>query len=396
LNARVNGYVPPEDFYASAANDAASAPDEKTVKNGTTEKPKVTPIPHVGPNVIFAPQGPIPWVCQGLRIAKGGAILLAGYGFSGKTMIAQDIALSMASGRPAFGVHEIVQGRVLHLDYEQGSYLTMERYQRLARGRGISLADVGDRLCYAEFPKTKLDSPNALDVLVQTMEGFDLVIVDSLRAAAPDMEENSSAARGPIDLLVEASGATSTRPVPLVIDHARKPSDTNRGGAEMSIRGSGAKFDASTGVFVLFGDDEENEDNAERGPTLVKHRKERWRGKRLAEFGIRIVDVEIDGVADAGLRVEYLDNAALKELDREDQADALDAAKKRVTAFLKNKPGNTFVGTREEFGKAVGMKAAARVAALQALEGEGVVRIVAGTKALPGMRIVLVEECEHG
>jgi hypothetical protein len=60
--------------------------------------------------------------------------LIAGYGFTGKTIAAQALALAIASGGRVWDMFAARSGRVLHLDYEQGQRLTNERYQRLARG----------------------------------------------------------------------------------------------------------------------------------------------------------------------------------------------------------------------------------------------------------------------
>jgi hypothetical protein len=125
-----------------------------------------TKIPHVGVEDIFALLGPIPWVCEGLKMARGARpYMIGGYGYSGKTMVAQHMALCVAAGKPIFGEFSVERGRVLHLDYEQGGYLSKERYQRLARGMGIKPADLGDLLRLAVFPSTKLDDDEAEDIL---------------------------------------------------------------------------------------------------------------------------------------------------------------------------------------------------------------------------------------
>src|SRR5687768_17999122 len=42
----------------------------------------------------------------------------------------------IATGTRVFGMHPVRQGRVMHLDYEQGRRLTRTRYQRLAAALG--------------------------------------------------------------------------------------------------------------------------------------------------------------------------------------------------------------------------------------------------------------------
>jgi len=75
---------------------------------------------------------PIPWLCEPIGLAPGAVALFAGYGYSRKTMALQSLGLSIAAGRPAWGLHSVRKGVVLHLDYEQGRRITQERYQRLA------------------------------------------------------------------------------------------------------------------------------------------------------------------------------------------------------------------------------------------------------------------------
>lgn len=241
---------------------------------------------------LFAPLPPVRWLCMELDIAPGAPTLIAGYGFSGKTVAVQDFALAVATGSLAWGRFLVRHGRVLHLDYEQGAYLTRARYQRLARARGIEPADIEGRLTVAPLPSLYLDG-DARGDLERICDGFDLVIVDSFRAACPRTEENSSEARIPLDRtgrISEATGATF-----LWLHHARKPSQERTGGARASIRGSGALFDAAASVLVFCGEKGE--------PVTVEHEKARITGRTHPDFRLHIEDVEIDGSPTAGLRL---------------------------------------------------------------------------------------------
>jgi hypothetical protein len=342
-------------------------------------------IEHMGTEAIFAPLPAIAWLCEGLYLSPGGVACFAGYGYSGKTIVAQSIALSVATGRNVFGVFPCKQGRVLHLDYEQGARLTRERYQRLARGIGATREAFGDRLCLAVYPSTYLDAPSAAEALARTIEGFDLVIVDSLRAAAPSLEENSSLMRGPIDLLARAGERAGA--LPLLLHHARKPNDDARGGAKMSIRGSGAIFDGCTEVYVL---------GASKGePVRVEHEKERLYGRELADFGLRIEDVEgahgLDRSIDPrwGLRVVHLDRAQLDARPSGAGGALLAKHAERIVAFLASR-GGTFTGNKGALIDAIGMQRTAFFAAFSTLEGSERVRV--DTSKRTGPRISLIPE----
>ena len=49
---------------------------------------------------IFADLGPVPWMCQGLKLAPGAPTIVAGASFSGKTAMMQSVALGVATGTP--------------------------------------------------------------------------------------------------------------------------------------------------------------------------------------------------------------------------------------------------------------------------------------------------------
>ena len=124
-------------------------------------------------------------------------------------------------------------------------------------------------------------------------EGYDLVILDSLRAGAPSVEENDSKVRRVLDVTTRVSEVHEC--VFIVIHHARKPNGSSAGGAKMAIRGSGALFDACESVFVF---------EADKGkPTRVTHEKARTTGIPADDFELVIEDVEEQDDPRSGLRV---------------------------------------------------------------------------------------------
>lgn len=274
---------------------------------------------------IFAPLPPVPWLCQALDMAPGAPLLVAGYGFSGKTVSAQDLALAVATGSPAWGRFPVRAGRVLHVDYEQGAHLTRSRYQRLAAARGVDPRSLEGRLVLAPMPGWYLDG-DAGDELARLAEGFDLVVVDSFRAACPHTDENSSDARVPLDHLTRISEDTGATWV--VIHHARKPSQNATGGARMSVRGSGALFDACGSVLVFA---------AEKGePVAVEHEKARISGRPHPAFQLWIEDVEVDGNPTGGLRVSAMSSPPPAQ---QSGSERLLAMEERVLAFVAGQGG---------------------------------------------------------
>lgn len=267
------------------------------------------------PAEIAEPLPPLAWVCRGMRIARASLTIFGGYGYSRKTLTAQDLALSVATGTSVLGVYRCERRAVAHVDYEQGPRITRERYQRLARARGVDLRDAA--LSVVTFPRFRMSDSDARDVvrrlLDETQAG--LVIVDSLRASVSGIDENSSEIREYLDLLGQEAKARDAAAI--VIHHARKPSE-GKGGGKFSLRGSSAIFDACDGVFVFGG---------EKGqPTLVEHEKDRLIGEELAAFGLGSEDVEQDGDPRWGLRLVHMEGEQMQELAADEHRATKDAA----------------------------------------------------------------------
>ena len=234
---------------------------------------------------VFAPLPPVPWLVEKLDICPGAPAMIAGYGYSRKTLAAQALALSVAAGRRVWHGFDARRGRVLHIDYEQGRRLTLQRYQRLAKGLGVVREDLEGQLDVVVLPPVYLDTQQAAAVFARELEGYDLAIVDSFRAAAPSAEENSSDVRRHIDVLTRAAELTGC--TPLLLHHARKPSKESGGDARMVLRGSSGIYDACASVLVF---------SAEKGqPTLVQHEKARTSGILCEDFYLDAEDLEIDG-----------------------------------------------------------------------------------------------------
>lgn len=251
------------------------------------EREPVRLIDPVPGDALFAPLEPLEWLVSGLDLCPGAPAVVAGYGYSGKTMAWQAAAVAVCAGLPIWGAFSCRQGRVVHLDYEQGLRLTRERYQRLAWGLDLGRADVAPWLEVASLPHLYLDDQRAEVELCRLTEGAALLLVDSFRAACPTIEENSSEARRPLDMLARVSERTGV--VAVVVHHARKPAKDAPGGAKMAIRGSGAIFDAASSVLVHEAEEADK-------PVRVSHEKARASGRLAAAFTLTAVDVpDADG-----------------------------------------------------------------------------------------------------
>jgi hypothetical protein len=282
---------------------------------------------------------PIPWVCEALGLAPGAVSLVAGYGYSRKTMAMQSLGLSVASGRPVWGLWSARRGPFVHLDYEQGRRLTQERYQRLARGMGFELSDLspGD-LRVASMPRAYLDEKGIVDELTVLVGNATFVLVDSLRAAFPHADENSSEVRSYLDVMSRVSETTGAAIA--VIHHARKPSAQNGGTATHAIRGSSALFDACQSVYVFEGEKDT--------PTTVHHQKDRVRGVTLDAFGLVSEDVVGASGHRHGLVVRHLEAEQMAQEVGAKQNAREEKAVERVAEVILRVVAEGFNGSRRD------------------------------------------------
>lgn len=250
----------------------------------------------------------------GMVSRSGPPHLVAGYGFSGKTLALQSLALSLVSGLPVWGAYRCSEARVLHVDFEQGERLTRNRYQRLARAMAVELDEVGSALELAVMPRLALTREHAAQ-WGRLMTGRGLVIIDSLRAATPGLDENDSGIRSALDMLGEVSERTECRA--LVIHHARKPMDGAADASRYSIRGSSAIYDASDCAYIL---------SANKGePIRVAHERAKSHGETVPDLALRITDVILGDNPRWGLAVRACGTQTIderREAARQEKHDA--------------------------------------------------------------------------
>ena len=250
---------------------------------------------------VFAPLPPMEWVVPGLMLGAGRPAMVAGYGFSGKTLAAQSLALAVASGRPVWGCPSFTckPGRVRHFDYEQGARATRSRYQRLSIGYGIAVEQLEGRLELAVFPSLYLTGQDAEDAWALECEGVRLAIVDSLRLVIPGVNENDSVVGELLAMLARVSERTKTAFV--VIHHAGKPKPEGEGGRDGRTvpRGSSAIFSACGTVLVLAASK-----GKPIGVTMEKSPAEA-EGAAIEPYYLDVEDVAVGDKPKAGLRVSY-------------------------------------------------------------------------------------------
>jgi hypothetical protein len=266
----------------------------------------------------------IPWLCKALAIGPGRATILGGYGGVGKTFAAQSLMLAVAAGHHRlWDCYELQHhgGPVLHLDYEQGQWITQWRYQRLAYSLGIDLdSEVGDRLTTTHYPALYLTDPATERRLVKLCTGKAVVLIDSLRAACPGVDENDSAMGSYLYLLARVSETTGA--TILVVHHEGKTSGENARTGIEKLRGSSA-IAAGAGSVLSF-----VKDGSGAGVVRIEHTRANL-GQEAAPELMRLLDEgEIDDNTGktVGLKLEWvpreqLRQEAVQQSDEEQEAD---------------------------------------------------------------------------
>lgn len=196
--------------------------------------------------LLDAARNPIEWTLDGLA-ARGYLTVLAGRGGEGKSLFMLAAASAAQAGQHVGGI-TTQAGGVAAWDAENGVELL---------GRRLLLLGPD-----AEWP-TYYDAAGVhlrtdIDALADEIEERDyrMVIFDSLRTLAPDVEENSSDSLGPVIVAVRDL-ARRTRAAVVLIVHRDKALAHN-------YRGSAVLHDQADLLFVL-----EREDN----DPLARHRR---------------------------------------------------------------------------------------------------------------------------
>jgi hypothetical protein len=170
--------------------------------------PAADPFPFVDPLELAQPVPPPDYPVQDFAMAPGPPTLFLSFSFGGKSVILQDLLLSIACGQRVWGYYRCEEGLAVHFDHEQGKAQTIDRYHRLARGRGIALAELSKRLRLSVFPRGHLYMPGAEEAYKRACDGARIAFIDTLNAASPGHDENESTFSEGLLMLGRVSEAT--------------------------------------------------------------------------------------------------------------------------------------------------------------------------------------------
>ena len=194
-----------------------------------------------------------PWLVDGL-ITRGGIATLGAEPKSGKTWLAVEIAVAVASGQPVCGKYSARKGRVAYFFAEDLAVQVRNRIRALAAGHGIAVDKLGDLFVCprGKFLDVTKDEDLAWVVAsCRELGKIDLLILDPLRdihSAAEDKSDEMSPVMRRLRLVAELLGCT------VAVAHHKSKSNADsakrRGGQQM--RGSGAVH-GSTDSGIYFG-----------------------------------------------------------------------------------------------------------------------------------------------
>lgn len=334
------------DDEVSAFGPGGDDPGEPPVGRFADEAPALTAkaptlLSWRGARDVFQPLPATKWVVPGLHICPGRPAMCAAYGATGKTLTAQSLAISVATGVPAWGEFSVTRGKVAHVDHEQGWHATAKRYQRLCMGMGIESGELDGQLFVAPLPSLYLTHERARDEYARACDGMTLVIVDALRGATVGLDENDSRIRACLDTLTWVSERTGA--AFWMIHHAGKPREGHEDQRTLA-RGSSAIFDACGTVFVMVG--------SKGSPKLMSEQKTaaEAEGSALDDFTISIDDVLVGTNPRGGVRVLAKLGQEAGSTVEPGPDPAVIARAERIVEILRAKPGLSKNSIRTEAG----------------------------------------------
>ncbi|MDP9256003.1 MAG: AAA family ATPase [Actinomycetota bacterium] len=189
--------------------------------------------------------GPLPeteWRWDGW-LARGDLGILAGDPGIGKSILTLLLSDAVRRGGSFLG-EPCERGRVGLFDYENPMSEALKRIRRA----GVT-ADDHEGLFLFHCPPLDLGSAIGVSAFAETVERFDLdlIVIDSLRRAAPGLDENDSAAVSSVLSPLRSLTASSGRTI-IVVHHSRKRIGDNPSEAGQMVRGS---LDLVASVDVL-------------------------------------------------------------------------------------------------------------------------------------------------
>ena len=215
---------------------------------------------------------PIPWAVHGW-LAEGEAAILAGEWGSGKSLVALDLAVSLAAGIPWMGYAHIARPfRVLVVDEENGPRLARHRMRQIIAGRNLAPETAANLpIAYLCRNGINLDDPKGMASLKAEIERHkpEFLVMDSLVRFFRGRSENDN---------TDMSAFFGERIRPLMrdhnlgvimLDHMGKPSKDGNQDPGHRVRGASDKPGFVDELWALAGERDQT-------TRTLTHEKTRW------------------------------------------------------------------------------------------------------------------------
>lgn len=184
------------------------------------------------------------------RIAAGTVAMLGGAGGVGKSILVAGLEVAIAAGEPFLDA-EVLQGEVLHLDFDTDAKLQGPWYRRAAAGLNLD-GNTLKRIRYAtpveNKPYLTLEHLAELQTEVKAA-GPVLVVIDAYTSAFPYVRSNDA---GQVAQVMAALREIARLgPAVLVLDHIPKPMANAPSALERGLIGSTIKQAGARAVHLL-------------------------------------------------------------------------------------------------------------------------------------------------
>ena len=133
----------------------------------------------------------VSWLVDGV-IQKQSSAVIYGESRIGKSFLALDLAYKLASGSDWFGYH-VQPSKVIFFAAESPAGLP-DRLDAMKTHQG---QDAPDNICFLRT-QIELSDPAHIQKIIDTVDGFDVLFIDTFNAAASETDENSAKEMGTI------------------------------------------------------------------------------------------------------------------------------------------------------------------------------------------------------
>lgn len=242
---------------------------------------------------------PIPWAVEDWLVRRG-IVVLAGEPKVGKSWVAMDLALALATGGKFLGSLPVLDGpsRVLYVDAENNEFMVGRRVHQLVAGRPISLAGrEAGRLRFLMGGDSNLDDSGIRQRFFTEVAEFrpQFTILDTLvRMHRRDENSNTEMARFFGDVIKPLQ--SQHRSGVIALHHLSKPGLYGGGDPVNRIRGAGDIVAAADQIWLL-------SIESKKG-LVLSHPRSRW-GETPSSLLVNIEDTDDgEGVQVVGVETE--------------------------------------------------------------------------------------------